>query len=113
MARHKWFKLTLAEGTASNPDGQQPKTPDELATDYLTELMNHLMYTLEQKIGEAILRTIPIEFCLTVPAIWSEAAKEKTLKACQKAGLKSKAEILLVSEPVSASFPSGKTISLR
>lgn len=62
------------------------------------------MYTLEQKVGASILRTIPLEFCLTVPAIWSEIAKEKTLKACQKAGLKSKAEILLVSEPVS-SYP--------
>jgi len=59
------------------------------------------MYTLEQKLGATILRTVPLEFCLTVPAIWSEVAKQKTLKACQKAGLKSNAEILLVSEPVS------------
>jgi molecular chaperone DnaK (HSP70) len=59
------------------------------------------MYMLEQKLGAAVLRTIPIEFCLTVPAIWSEAAKEKTLKACQKAGIESESEILLVSEPVS------------
>ena len=71
-----------------------------MTSDYLTELCKHLMYTLEQKVGASILRTIPLEFCLTVPAIWSEVAKEKTLKACQKAGLKSKAEILLVSEPV-------------
>jgi molecular chaperone DnaK (HSP70) len=61
------------------------------------------MFTLEQKVGKSILSTIPLEFCLTVPAIWSEVAKEKTLKACQKAGLKSAAEILLVSEPVSRS----------
>jgi hypothetical protein len=60
------------------------------------------MYTLDQKLGASVLRTSPIEFCLTVPAIWSEVAKEKTLKACQKAGLKSDSEILLVSEPVSS-----------
>jgi molecular chaperone DnaK (HSP70) len=59
------------------------------------------MYTLEQKVGASIIRTIPLEFCLTVPAIWSEVAKEKTLRACQKAGLKSSKEILMVSEPVS------------
>jgi molecular chaperone DnaK (HSP70) len=58
------------------------------------------MYTLEQKVGAGVLRTIPLEFCLTVPAIWSEVAKEKTLKACQKAGVKSESEISLVSEPV-------------
>ncbi len=63
------------------------------------------MYTLDQKLGASILRTIPIEFCLTVPAIWSEVAKQKTLDACQRAGLKSSSEILLVSEPVSSCVP--------
>lgn len=69
----------------------------------MKKLCEHLMYTLDQKLGASILRTIPIEFCLTVPAIWTEVAKEKTLRACQKAGLKSESEILLVSEPVSRS----------
>lgn len=76
------------------------KSAEELTTDYLAEVYKHVLYTLEQKIGAVILRTIPIEFCLTVPAIWSEAAKEKTLKACQKAGLNSESEIMLASEPV-------------
>ncbi|KAI7970773.1 hypothetical protein EIK77_007953 [Talaromyces pinophilus] len=76
------------------------KSAEELTTDYLGEVYKHVLYTLEQKIGAGILRTIPIEFCLTVPAIWSEAAKEKTLRACQKAGLKSASEIMLASEPV-------------
>lgn len=62
------------------------------------------MYTLEQKVGQSVLRTIPIDFCLTVPAIWSEVAKEKTLKACEKAGLKSNSKILLVSEPEAAAI---------
>jgi len=78
------------------------KTPEDLSTDYLTALVGHLMYTLEQSLGAAILRTTPVEFCLTVPAIWSEVAKEKTLQAFQKACLKSKKEILFVSEPVGA-----------
>jgi molecular chaperone DnaK (HSP70) len=62
------------------------------------------MYTLEQKVGSTILRSIPLEFCLTVPAIWSEVAKEKTLKACKTAGVKTKADILLVSEPEAAAI---------
>jgi hypothetical protein len=57
-------------------DGQQ-KSSDDLTTDYLTALVKHLMYTLEQKVGAAVLRIIPIEFCLTVPAIWSEIAKQR------------------------------------
>jgi hypothetical protein len=84
----------------SNVEGQQ-KSSDELTADYLAALAKHLIYTLEQKVGKVILQSIPIDFCLTVPAIWSEVAKEKTLKACEKAGLKPDAEILLVSEPVS------------
>lgn len=92
------FFRGFAEG--QNLEVGQTETPEELTTDYLKELNKHLMYTLEQKVGAAILRTIPLEFCLTVPAIWTEAAKEKTLNACRQAGLGSKADILLVSEPV-------------
>ncbi|PMD40386.1 actin-like ATPase domain-containing protein [Hyaloscypha variabilis F] len=99
--RNQWFKLGLSDGQTAT--GQQ-KSSEELTTDYLTKLCEHLMYTLDQKLGASILRTIPIEFCLTVPAIWSEVAKEKTLKACQKAGLKSDSEILLVSEPEAAAI---------
>ena len=63
------------------------------------------MYTLEQKLGAALLRTIPLEFSLTVPAIWTEAAKDKTLKACQRAGfIKENEEISLVSEPEAAAI---------
>ncbi|KAF4626038.1 hypothetical protein G7Y89_g12118 [Cudoniella acicularis] len=99
IERHQWFKIGISEKKAT-PVGE--KTPEELTTDYLSELYKHLMYTLEQQLGAAILRTIPLEFCLTVPAIWSELAKENTLKACKKAGIKSKSEILLVSEPATA-----------
>lgn len=91
----------IAERTPSTAVAGQQKSPEELTTDFLSELYKHIMYTLEQQVGAAVLRTIPLEFCLTVPAIWSEAAKEKTLKACQKAGIRSKSEILMVSEPVS------------
>ncbi|OBT67817.1 hypothetical protein VE03_02422 [Pseudogymnoascus sp. 23342-1-I1] len=98
--RHQWFKLGIAESRTLAGGG----TPEELTTDYLTKLYEHIMYTLEQKIGPAVLRKVPLEFCLTVPAIWSESAKEKTLKACQKAGLRSNSEILLVSEPEAAAI---------
>lgn len=81
------------------------KTPERLTEDYLTALYKQIMYTLEQKLGAALLRTIPLEFSLTVPAIWTEAAKDKTLKACQKAGfIKNNEDISLVSEPVRNCF---------
>jgi molecular chaperone DnaK (HSP70) len=75
------------------------RDPEQLTKDYLAALRNHLIYTLEQKLGAAF-RTIPLEFVLTVPAIWSEVAKEKTLRACQAAGFRAGVPISLVSEPV-------------
>lgn len=58
------------------------------------------MLILEQKLGASVLRTTLIQFVLTVPAIWTDSAKQKTLKACEKAGLTTKEPITLVSEPV-------------
>ncbi|KAL4886656.1 hypothetical protein BJY04DRAFT_178102 [Aspergillus karnatakaensis] len=103
--RYQWFKLGLDE---SNPlvstKSWGDKTPEKLAEDYLTALYKHIIYSLEQKLGAALIRTIPLEFSLTVPAIWTEAAKDKTLKACQKAGLKVNEAISLVSEPEAAAI---------
>ena len=77
-------------------------TPEELMADYLTALIKHLRYILGQKLGAAVLRSVPLEFVLTVPAGWTERAKGKTLAACQQAGLNTKSSVSLVSEPVSA-----------
>ncbi|KAF4636895.1 hypothetical protein G7Y89_g1184 [Cudoniella acicularis] len=102
VERHQWFKLGLSE-RQQVASGQ--KSSEELTIDYLQRLCEHLMYTLQQKLGESILRTIPLEFCLTVPAIWSEVAKEKTLAACKQAGLNTtQSDILLVSEPEAAAI---------
>lgn len=58
------------------------------------------MFVLGEKLGASVLRTTPIEFVLTVPAIWTEFAKQKTLDACEKAGFTTEKPITLVSEPV-------------
>lgn len=77
---------------------------EELLRDYLTALRKHLIYTLQQKLGAAF-RKVPLEFVLTVPAMWSEVAKEKTLKACRAAGFTADEPIALVSEPVNKYVP--------
>lgn len=98
-------------GTASQPEpGQtypdgQFRSPEDLTAAYLAELVKHLMFNLREKLGSAILQTVPLQFVLTVPAIWSESAKQKTLAACQRAGVRTPPEILLVSEPVSIRRP--------
>jgi len=79
---------------------------DTLVTDYMSALGDHLMYTLKEKLGEGVMKTTPLEFIVTVPAIWSELAKDKTRKACQLAKSLSalKATIHLISEPEAAAI---------
>lgn len=81
-------------------DGRD-RGPEELTKDYLQALRKHLMYVLEQKLGSGILKSTPIDFVLTVPAIWSDKAKERTLNACRMAGIVSSSDTMLSSEPVS------------
>lgn len=79
---------------------------DTLITDYISALGEHLMYTLREKLSDGIVNSIPLEFVVTVPAIWSDLAKDKTKKACQRArGLSAtKSPIHLVSEPEAAAI---------
>lgn len=69
--------------------------------DYLRALGDHLTFVLKEKLGAGLMRSTLLEFVLTVPAIWSEIAQEKTQMACEKAGLGGPASITLISEPVS------------
>ncbi|EJT70088.1 hypothetical protein GGTG_12261 [Gaeumannomyces tritici R3-111a-1] len=110
----EWFKLDLDPALQSMGDAvtkdaasRSGRTTDELVADYLSALGDHLMYTLREKLGEDVIKNTPLEFVVTVPAIWSDLAKDKTRQACLKAsGLQavSKAPIHLVSEPEAAAM---------
>jgi hypothetical protein len=76
-------------------------TAQQLTTDYLGALKKHLLYNLQIQLGVHQAKETPLQFILTVPAVWSEVAKEKTLKAAEEAGFGENAPILMVSEPVS------------
>lgn len=109
----KWFKLDLdpslqSIGSAVSPAGQNGggRKVDKLVTDYLEALVEHLMYTLREKLGDGVVKSTPLEFVLTVPAIWSDLAKDKTRQACRKSLglLPTKAPIHLISEPEAAAI---------
>ena len=73
--------------------------------EYLSKLGEHLLYTLRQKLGESFMRSVPLEFILTVPAIWSDLAKTKTLDACRRAGWPFEGRpVTLISEPEAAAI---------
>lgn len=75
-------------------------TAEKLNTDYLTCLRKHISRILQIKLCDTVLETTPLSFILTVPAIWSEAAQEKTRSCAERAGMGS--AVRLVLEPEAA-----------
>lgn len=51
-----------------------------------------------------------VQFVLTVPAVWSDSAKDATLKAAEKAGMGSGKDLKLISEPEAAAVYTLKAI---
>ncbi|OQO13037.1 hypothetical protein B0A48_02501 [Cryoendolithus antarcticus] len=70
--------------------------------DFLSVLWGHTNECLERRYGEAFMRDVEKEFVLTVPAVWSDSAKNATLQAAERAGMGTKSEIKLISEPEAA-----------
>jgi molecular chaperone DnaK (HSP70) len=74
----------------------------DAVSDYLAQIYTHTMETLSRRYGESFMATTKVEFVLTVPAVWSDSAKNATLQAAEKAGMGNKHELKLVSEPEAA-----------
>ena len=105
---HRDLDSTYNPGTALSkrypiPNNLRPNTDHSaghLTADYLRALKKHLLYILQIQLGTHQAKETPLQFILTVPAVWSEVAKEKTLTAAEDAGFGENAPILTVSEPV-------------
>lgn len=82
----------------------------DAVSDFLTEVYKHTMDTLTRRYGEAFMSTTKVEFVLTCPAVWSDTAKNTTLLAAERAGMGSKSEIQMISEPEAAAVYTLKAI---
>ncbi|KAI9747653.1 MAG: hypothetical protein M1815_004008 [Lichina confinis] len=82
----------------------------DAVSDYLTQIYDHTMNTLTKRYGESFMATTKMEFVLTVPAVWSDAAKNATLQAAERAGMGSQHEVRLISEPEAAAVYTLKAI---
>lgn len=91
------------EGFKSLPPG---KDAVEVISDYLKGLYNHVLARLTQSYGKEFVDLTPIEFVLTVPAIWTDKARSLTKEAATRAGFGSrpKDKIGMVSEPEAAAI---------
>jgi len=75
----KWFKLLLE----SNDEHVQSGTPlppgmtaMDVTRDFLSALYQHAIGTLWRQNGQAVMSMTKVDFVLTVPAVWSDTAKQ-------------------------------------
>lgn len=86
------------------------RTVMDAVSDYLGQIYTHTMETLNRRYGETFMSMTKTEFVLTVPAVWSDSAKNATLQAAEKAGMGNKHELKLISEPEAAMLHALKTV---
>jgi len=77
--------------------------------DFLVKVHQHTLDTLRKRYGEAFMNSTRVRFVLTVPAIWSDAARDATREAASHAGIK-KDDIIMISEPEAAAVYTIKAI---
>ncbi|KAF2102251.1 actin-like ATPase domain-containing protein [Rhizodiscina lignyota] len=78
-----------------------PKAPVDIATDYIRAMYSHALVYIEQKLGKEYMELLSKEFVLTVPAVWSDKAKDLTIKAAEGAGF---SPVTLIKEPEAAAL---------
>ncbi|KAK0634988.1 hypothetical protein B0T17DRAFT_611924 [Bombardia bombarda] len=84
------------------------KTVVDAVSDYLTQVHHHTMDTLTRRYGESFMASTKVDWVLTCPAVWSDAAKNTTLQAAERAGMGDK--IQMISEPEAAAVYTLKAI---
>jgi molecular chaperone DnaK (HSP70) len=84
------------------------KNAVQASGEYIKFLVTHVKDTIERRFEDAT-KSMELKFVLTVPAVWSDKAKDATLRAALVAGIESQ-QISLVTEPEAAALHSLRTI---
>jgi molecular chaperone DnaK (HSP70) len=77
---------------------------EELVVDYLTALREHLVSHLQTHLTSFDLESIPKQYIITVPAVWSEKAQSRTRSCAEKAGMGHGESVRIISEPEAAAI---------
>jgi len=94
---------SVGDGMLNLPTG---KSAQEVATDYLTILRGKTWTRLERVLTKPMLQETPVVWWFTVPANWSDEARELTRGAAIAAGfgLRQHDELFMIAEPEAAAM---------
>ena len=78
----------------------------EVCEDFLREIYIYVSDKLRQKLTDLTFETTPMECWITLPAIWSDEAKDATLAAAKRAGFGNRTgdEVFTIAEPEAAAI---------
>lgn len=80
---------------------QLPKEPVSVAADFIGALYKHALSEIGKAVPNHYFRLCKKEFVLSVPAVWSDAAKAATIEAAKSAGI---SPVTLIKEPEAAAL---------
>ncbi|KAI0865907.1 actin-like ATPase domain-containing protein [Xylaria cubensis] len=111
--KYQWFKLELDPNLREELSRNYPTTAiqpkpehlEKLITDYLRVLREHAEAKIKEQFNMSnsiLLRGVPWEYIITVPAVWPETAKITTRKCAEEAGMASHSPVQIMTEPEAA-----------
>ncbi|KAI9685583.1 MAG: hypothetical protein M1822_004441 [Bathelium mastoideum] len=93
--------LYLPTSNLKNDLRKLPKPPSMVAADFIKAIYEYALKEINAQVPQGYMRLCQKQFVLSVPAVWSDAAKNNTLEAAKAAGLH---PITLIKEPEAAAL---------
>ncbi|TVY34329.1 Heat shock 70 kDa protein 12B [Lachnellula subtilissima] len=102
--------LYLPESTAKSDLKRLDKPPVKVVADFIRAMYQHSLSKIESAVPAQYLSMCQKQFVLTVPAVWSDKAKDTTLQAAKEAGLH---PVTMIKEPEAAAMYTLHTLQDR
>ncbi|KEQ68243.1 actin-like ATPase domain-containing protein [Aureobasidium namibiae CBS 147.97] len=110
LDRHQKFPSYVSRQDLGNLLVHWDKSAEQAVSDYLTALYSHVKKRFEKRFP-LMVATTQIDIVITVPAVWSDAAKDATMRAATNAGMGT--NLFMVSEPEAAAIYAIKSIDIQ
>ncbi|CAG8971871.1 hypothetical protein HYALB_00001984 [Hymenoscyphus albidus] len=121
--KHEWFKLGLYPALAKTALAENypshtafppvyGKECEKMVTDYLRSLKKHAEKYIAEKLDEVFLKGKKPEYIVTVPAVWSDQAQATTRRCAENAGMGSRNDMQIITEPEAAGIYALKNMKL-